>query len=308
MKVPNIFKKLPGYYSLVRKYLRFRDPNAFNHFFLFAPPGHFYSPVPDMAFIDQHTDRIFNNAQSEIPGIVLNSIEQCTLIESFKKNYGELPFSDNQTDNLRYYYLNDQFSYGDAVLLYSFIRHFRPRKIIEVGSGYSSALMLDVNDRYFNKSINFTFIEPFPERLFSLLKKGDREKSTIVIDIAQKIDPSLFASLKENDILFIDSSHVVKIGSDVVFLLTEILPKLNKGVIIHIHDIHWPFEYPEDWVRSGRAWNEAYCVKAFLQFNAAFKILLFNSYLGKHHRDRVKENLPLALKDIGSGLWLQKVV
>ena len=186
------------------------------------------------------------------------------------------------------------------------MRHFRPQKIVEVGSGFSSAAMLDVNDRFFDGSILFTFIEPFPERLYSLLSEKDAKRHHIYVDIAQNIPQSVFTELKDNDILFIDSSHVAKIGSDVVFLLTEILPVLQKGVIVHIHDIYWPFEYPEDWIFSGRAWNEAYFVKAFLQFNDSFDILLFNSYLETHHKELMKQCVPLFLPNGGSSLWIKK--
>jgi hypothetical protein len=177
---------------------------------------------------------------------------------------------------------------------------------VEVGSGFSSAAMLDVNDRFFGGNILFTFVEPYPERLHSLLTERDTEKHHICVDIAQHVPYTVYTGLKHNDMLFIDSSHVAKVGSDVVFLLTEILPILQKGVIIHIHDIYWPFEYPEDWVLSGKAWNEAYLVKAFLQFNSSFEILLFNSYLAIHHKDLMKQCLPLFLPDGGSSLWIRK--
>jgi len=124
--------------------------------------------------------------------------------------------------------------------------------------------------------------------------------------MAQHVPRAIYTELKNNDILFIDSSHVAKVGSDVVFLLTDILPILHRGVIVHIHDIYWPFEYPEDWVLSGRAWNEAYLVKAFLQFNSSFEILLFNSYLTIHHQGIMKQLLPLFMPNGGSSLWIRK--
>ena len=107
------------------------------------------------------------------------------------------------------------------------------------------------------------------------------------------------------DILFIDSSHVAKIGSDVVYLMTEVLPQLRPGVLVHFHDVFWPFEYPEEWVQEGRAWNETYMLKAFLQFNERFRILLFCSYLALHHRAVLEQHLPLALKNSGGSLWLR---
>ena len=106
--------------------------------------------------------------------------------------------------------------------------------------------------------------------------------------------------------LFIDSSHVAKVGSDVVHLVTSVLPRLRNGVLIHFHDVFWPFEYPEAWIRAGRAWNEDYLLKAFLQFNAAFKVLFFNSYIAAHHRAIAERHLPLFMKNPGGGLWIEK--
>ena len=184
--------------------------------------------------------------------------------------------------------------------------HFKPQRIIEVGSGFSSAVMLDTNDLFFSKQIALTFIEPHPERLFSLLNDEDKKRHRIITEMVQNVPLETFDTLEANDILFIDSSHVAKVGSDVVHLLTNVLPRLNKGVIIHFHDIFWPFEYPEEWIREGRAWNEAYVLKAFLQFNAAFRILFFNSYLAIHHKEVLAQNFPLMLKNSGGSLWIEK--
>jgi hypothetical protein len=105
----------------------------------------------------------------------------------------------------------------------------------------------------------------------------------------------------------IDSSHVVKCGSDVNFLLSDVLPSLQPGVWVHFHDIFWPFEYPMDWLLEGRAWNEAYMVRSFLQYNSRFQIRLFNSFLGARHQDELARLFPLGVKDTGGSLWLQKV-
>ena len=125
---------------------------------------------------------------------------------------------------------------------------------------------------------------------------------------------SAVALMRENDILFVDSSHVAKTQSDVVHLLFKILPSLNKGVIIHFHDILWPFEYPRLWLDDGRAWNEAYFLRAFLQFNSAFRILYFNSMMENRLSDFLRSTMPLAMKTPSSrltpgntSLWIRKV-
>ena len=138
--------------------------------------------------------------------------------------------------------------------MYALLRRYCPKRIIEVGSGFSSALMMDSNDRFLDGSIRFTFIEPYPERLRSLLTEQDNGCMELLQTVVQNVPCEPFASLERNDILFIDSSHVAKIGSDVSnYLVFEILPRLKPGVVVHVHDVMWPFEYPKEWLMEGRA-------------------------------------------------------
>jgi hypothetical protein len=195
------------------------------------------------------------------------------------------------------------------------LRHFRPRRLIEVGSGFSSAAMLETRDRFFPGQLEFTFIEPYPERLYSLLSDDDRRVCRILAQPVQDVDLSVFDALGENDILFVDSSHIGRVHSDLLHILFNVLPRLQKGVIVHFHDILWPFEYPRNWIESeGRAYNEAYFLRAFLQYNPAFEVLYFNDFMKVHHRDEVIKALPLAMKqptqgvtEGSSSLWLRKV-
>lgn len=304
-KAESVARKIPFIRSVVGLLDTFRRGR--NIFLRRTPPGHYYSPIPDLEFVKQHRSEIFSLERTQCPGIALNEEKQLALIlemEAFLKSFA-FPVMSKQ--GFRYYAQNGFFGGGSAAILSAIMRHFRPKRIIEVGSGFSSAAMLDVNERFLEGSIAFTFIEPNPERLYSLLSEQDKSKVRIYADIVQNLQREIFAELHENDILFIDSSHVAKINSDVVYLLTEILPILRRGVIIHIHDIYWPFEYPEDWVLAGRAWNEAYLVKAFLQFNNCFEILLFNSYLGMHQKEFVSKHLPQFMSGGGSSLWIRKI-
>lgn len=300
----SLIKKIPG----TRKVLSWREAVELsqNPFLKSTPPGHFYSPIPDLGFIRKQSKKLFARDKTSCPGIELAERRQIDLVKKFSSYYSQMPFSEVKQEGYRYYFHNHFFCHGSSIILYSLMRHFQPKKIVEVGSGFSSAAMLDVNEHFFDGNIHFTFIEPYPERLYSLMTGEDREKCTIIADAAQHVPQNVFAELGSGDILFIDSSHVVKIGSDVLFLFSEILPILQNGVIVHIHDIYWPFEYPQEWVTGGRAWNEAYLVRAFLQFNAAFEILLFNSFLAIHHKDHMKENLPRFLQDSGSSLWIRR--
>ena len=283
-------------------------------FLEFAPPGHFYSPIPDIKELQGKSLIAGTSVSTKISGIDLNIDEQTELAREFAKHYTDMPFPEKKQDGFRYYLDNDYFSYGDGVVLYSMLRRFKPNRVIEVGSGFSSAAMLDVNENFYDSEIDFTFIEPFPDRLLSLLGEHDKERCTILRAPVQEIADDIFGELHENDILFIDSSHVVKAHSDVAHLLFNVLPSLHKGVIVHFHDILWPFEYPQLWLDEGRAWNEAYVLRAFLQYNTAFRILYFNSMMEVHQAHFLRREMPLVIKKPSSrvtpgntSLWIRKV-
>jgi hypothetical protein len=201
---------------------------------------------------------------------------------------------------------NDYFGGGDAVILFGLLQYCSPTRVIEIGSGFSSALMLDTNDVFCQGRIQFTFIEPHAERLNRLLTPTDRLTVRLHKSEIQKVPLELFDHLKCNDVLFVDSSHVAKIGSDVNHIIFQILPRLKPGVLIHFHDVFYPFEYPLDWIREGRAWNEAYLLRAFLQYNLEFEVVLFNNFAVQRWQDYVVANAPIMARNSGSSLWLRK--
>ena len=271
------------------------------------PPGHFYSPIPDLDQVAADGDRIFTPPPREIAGVELGEADQLELFEALTGYYDELPFPAHETNGFRYYYENPFYSYSDGITLYAMIRHFKPRRIIEIGSGFSSGLMLDCNERFFDNAISLTFVDPYPVNLRKILRSADESRVSVFEQRAQDLSLSLIESLQANDILFIDSTHVSKIDSDVNRLFFEILPKLNPGVLIQFHDIFYPFEYPRSWIEEGRAWSEIYLLRAFLQYNAAFKILYFNTYLQHFHEALFHERMPLCLKNKGGSIWLRCV-
>jgi hypothetical protein len=273
----------------------------------FRPPGHFYSPVPDLEEVRRREDRIFGYPSRLLPGIALNEARQLQLLESLSRFYADQPFSATKQPRTRYYFDNPNFGYGDALALYCMIRQVRPRRIIEVGSGYSSCVTLDTNDLFFGGSICCTFIEPFPELFHSLADAATGQPLRMIPKAVQDVDISIFHTLQAGDILFIDSTHVAKTGSDVNRVIFEILPALAPGVHIHFHDIFYPFEYPKDWVYEGRAWNENYILRAFLQYNEAFQIQLFNNYLATEHYSVLARLMPLCTKNTGASIWLKKL-
>lgn len=275
-----------------------------NPFNLSVPPGHFYSPIPDMAEVKRREKKIFDTSVP-VPGIKLNDAVQLEMIESFKKSYPLLPFADETKEGLRYKYNNEMYGHSSGALLFCMMHTLKPKRIIEVGSGFTSAMMLDTNNLFFGNSMQLTFIEPYPVRLKGLLTPADYHQIKIVEEKLEDVDLSIFESLEENDILFIDSTHVSKIGSDVNTLLFEVLPRLKKGVYVHVHDILYPFEYPKEWVNNGFFWNEAYLLRAFLMFNDTFSIQFFNTYALQNFKDQLKD-MPLFSKNVGGCIWLKK--
>jgi predicted O-methyltransferase YrrM len=281
---------------------------------LLENPDSYYSPIPSIDGIRKKENRIWPKLSESSPGIDLNIEEQLSYLDEFKAYYSDIPFKETKLPNLRYYYNNYWYTYSDAIILYSMIRKLKPQRIIEIGSGYSSCIMLDVNEIFFQNKIQITFIEPEPSRLISLTKKDDLKKHRLVQQEIQNIDKNLLDSLTRGDILFIDSSHISKAGSDVNDVIFEVLPSLNKDVYIHFHDVMYPFEYPKQWVYEGRFFNEAYLLRAFLQYNDSFSIVYFNTYLEHFYKKRIEESIPLCLKEavnwtpVHGSIWLKKII
>jgi predicted O-methyltransferase YrrM len=282
------------------------ESTAFEKGVQFAPPGHFYSPIPDLRQVREKENIIFGHIPRTIPGIELNEQEQLSLLGEFKTYYDELPFKSYKSDGLRYFFENPSYSYSDAICLYFMLRHAKPNRIIEIGSGFSSCVMLDTNDLFFNGSIKITCIEPFPDLLLSLIRPADRDRITLLTQKVQDVELSAFEALGQNDILFIDSTHVSKIDSDVNRILFEVLPHLNSGVYIHFHDVFYPFEYPKEWIYEGRAWTELYMLRSFLQFNTAFKIIFFNTFLEHFYQSAFARDMPLCMRNKGGSIWIRK--
>ena len=269
------------------------------------PPGHFYSPIPRLEDLRRDEARIFDVSR-EIPGVDLDEGGQLKLLEKLSVHYPGMDFPEHRETRRRYWFENSAYSYGDAIFLHCMIRHLQPKRIIEVGSGHSSCMILDTNEMHFGNGIRCTFIEPYPRLLLSLLRPGDRERIEIVPQRVQDVSLDRFAELEAGDILFIDSTHVVKAGSDVNHLYFAVLPVLKPGVFIHIHDIFAGFQYPRDWIFEGRQWTENYLLRAFLMFNPLFRIRLFNSFLSRFHEEWFKQKMPLCLRNDGGSIWLER--
>ncbi len=273
-------------------------------------PGHFYNPIPSLIEVEYYKDIIFcvPKDDNDFIGLDLNLEFQKTLLVHFCNYYKEIPFKEFKNNKAYYFFENPNYSYSDAIFLYSIIRYYKPENYIEIGSGYSSCVAIDTNNKFFNGKIKQTFIEPYPELLYDLTVKSDKKSITVLEKNVQEVEISVFKTLKENDILFIDSSHVLKTASDLQYILFKIIPQLSNGVLIHFHDIFFPFEYPREWItKLHRAWNEVYMLRAFLMYNKSFKIISFNNYLIKRMPDWFEKKMPLCLKNAGGSIWIKKI-
>lgn len=275
------------------------------HWKTWMSPGHFYSPIPSLDEVRAREAEIFGPPPSSLPGIDLRADDQVALVRELARFYAEMPFPREQSPETRYWFENWAYSYADAIFLYSMLRHLQPRRVIEVGSGFSSAAMLDTADRWLPDT-SFAFIDPDTATLDALLRPADHERVTVVRARLQDVPLATFATLGASDILFIDSTHVSKTGSDVNRILFDILPGLAAGVHVHFHDVFYPFEYPKEWVYEGRAWNEDYILRAFLEFNDTFEIVLFGTWLARFHRELLDALMPLTRENPGGSLWLRR--
>ncbi len=265
---------------MLKLFIKYLKKNYFKIFPLFEEEGlhltynHFYSPIPDTRFIKR---QFFNMEHLNV-----NIDNQYKFFMELVERYS------NELDNISKKFIgNNRFDGLDAFTAYLVIRHFKPANIIEIGSGYSTILQSNALER--NKKGKITCIEPFPDINLKTIKYVEN----VYQEKLENVDINIFALLKENDILFIDSSHVVKAGSDVLKIFTEILPVLNKGVIIHFHDIFLPLDYPLLWLKEEyRFWNEQYFLYNFLLFNSSFETIFANSYLGYKFPKPMKNLFP----------------
>jgi predicted O-methyltransferase YrrM len=266
---------------------------------LFSPPGHFYSPISSIAD--------GSRARAQRPGLALDAGYDLRAEEQleFADRLGP-KWADFSTSWRRYNPVNRMYGSSDGAVYYSMLTTLRPKKVVEVGSGFSSAIALDCRDQQLH-DLELTFIEPYPERLLGLLKEGDKSTTTLHQSAVQDVPIEVFDVLDNGDILFIDSTHVSKPGSDVNLLLFRVLPRLKPGVIVHVHDIFYPFEYPDEWLTERRSWNESYLLRSFLSYNNAFQITLFNSWIWQEHPEVVQRYLPESSNERPGSIWFRRV-
>jgi hypothetical protein len=243
------------------------------------PDGHFYSPIPSLPEIKEYESRIWCDSADTL-GIDFNDPEHRRwLTELLPRHLPYYDYPDSRPPGFPadyYFTQNPTFSWLDSRMLFSVLRELRPNRLIEVGSGFSSLLSADVNRRFLNGHLELVCIDPYPQ---DFLTAGVDGISRVIESKVQDVPMEMFDALGTGDILFIDSSHVAKTGSDVNFLYLKVLPRLRAGVLVHIHDIFFPNDYPKDWVlERGYNWNEQYLVQALLMFSNRFEVMFGCAY------------------------------
>jgi hypothetical protein len=252
-------------------------------------PNHFYWPVPDVEDLARREWPIY----AAPPGCNFRLRNQVELARHFAKTYvPELEWNSNPTSN-SYHYNNGYFESCDAEVAYCMVREWKPRRIIEIGSGFSTraiAHALRANREHDGVAGELITVDPNPERL---PENGLGDVVTVVAERVQNLDISLFEMLRTDDMLFIDSSHVVSVGSDVVREYLQILPRVNPGVLVHLHDIFLPSDYPRTAVIDNLwFWSEQYLLQAFLSFNPEFEVLWSASAMQLSHARTLEQCFP----------------
>jgi predicted O-methyltransferase YrrM len=266
---------------------------------------HYYEPLfnPKMSKRSLSEDR-------DLVGLDLNISEQLELLTEFQFNNELLEFPLNQRSDREFYYNNHFFESGDAEFLYNMIRRFKPRRIVEIGSGQSTLMAanaIEANRRDAPEySCKHICIEPYEAEWLESLNVE------VIRTPVEHVDNALFAELEADDILFIDSSHMIRPQGDVLYEFLEILPRLNSGVFVHVHDIFTPRDYPAEWIfESVRFWNEQYLLEAFLSFNTEYEVIGALNFLKHHYPQQLVGVCPVLgtqmdFREPGS-FWLRRV-
>ena len=253
---------------------------------VFPIRDHYYEPM----FHPRHlTKRL--DAERSLPAIDFNEREQLELLGQF--HYAaELERFPRAPSGAGFYFDNPNFGPGDAEFLYSAIRHFKPARILEVGSGFSTLIAAAAvatnrrEDAAYRCAIRC--IEPYEMQWLERLEGVEVIRSRI-----EEVPDALVAELRANDILFIDSSHVIRPQGDIVREYLELLPLLKPGVLVHLHDIFTPRDYPRQWVvEEVRLWNEQYLFEAFMCGNRDFRMVGALNYLAHRHPDALAARFP----------------
>lgn len=268
---------------------------------------HYYEPMFNHQKYLRHSLR----AERFLPGLDMNEAGQLEWLSRFDYANELEKFPSTSSIRTTYHYDNPNFAEGDAECLYSLIRLCKPSRIIEIGSGFSTLIAKAAVAQ--NQSEHPAYqcihqcIEPYEMQWLDVMQDIE-----VIRKKVEEIDQSVFRQLQENDILFIDSSHIIRPQSDVLTEFLEILPQLNAGVLIHIHDIFTPCDYLDHWLLDEvKFWNEQYLLEAFLSCNPQFEIIAALNYLSRHHSELMKSKFPMMQRNPNHpeprSFWIRKI-
>jgi len=275
--------------KLVKKIgIGFVSNKILSFFGVFPVLDHYYEPLVNPK---KHIRKPLRDNR-DLVGLNFNDDEQLNLLSKFFYNDELKKFPQEKEKELEYYFNNPSYASGDAEYLYNTIRHFKPEKIIEIGSGFSTLMAQNAIKKNLLEDKEYKCdhicIEPYE---IDWLEKLD---VTLIREKVEDVDKSLFLQLERNDILFIDSSHVIRPQGDVLFEYLEVLPILNSGVLIHVHDIFSPKDYLDEWIyKDLRLWNEQYLLEAFLMFNSEFRVIGALNYLSHKYKEEFSDKCPI---------------
>lgn len=296
----NLMSRLPASFhrSLLKSYANQPELSLRSGFRCF--PQNFYSPLVNPHEI--HRDRL--GAKRELPGIQIDMNEVFRFVERIRPYCGELSWMERLSSGDVAWH--ETYTTLDSTALYCTVRALKPKRFIEVGCGKSSAVSSEAIRRNESEghSCFTTFIEPYPgPRLDGVKLAGD-----LLVERIENVPLSYFQELNAGDILFIDTSHVIKCQNDVEYELLHILPSLKSGVVIHIHDIYTPYDQPADWLLDRYApggSNEQYAVECLLSGGDNYQVLAPLFMLGMEHREKISEFMG-SKTDRGQAFWLIK--
>ena len=291
--------------KMVRRAGVHRLPNCKNALMkigVFPIRDHYYEPQ-----FDNTKPKHSFSQDRNLPGIDWNITEQLKLLDtfSFSQEIADIPIE--KPDTLEFYLNNVAFKSGDAEYWYQLIRSIKPKRIFEVGSGNSTLMAIKAIRKNHEQDPNYKCkhicIEPYE------MPWLEETGVTIVRQKIEDIEVEFFSELEDNDILFIDSSHVIRPQGDVLFEYLELLPILNKGVIVHVHDIFSPKNYLKQWLEDEvRFWNEQYLLEAFLSHNSNWKIIGALNYLHHNHYEKLKSVASFLTPDREPGsFYIQRI-
>lgn len=262
---------------------------------------HFYSPLNNRNFLAANPDLWEPPHEPEC--IDWNLDGQLATARKVAQYVDELQKVPRTAPAGVYCWENDFWNNADALVQYGLVRAYQPRRYVEIGCGYSS-LLLEKALAKNTSPCQVTLIEPHPkwQVLQRLGSQWAFHQSTL-----QRAPLSLFEELEEGDFLFYDGSHCAKVASDVNWFFFRVLPRLRPGVLIHLHDIFFPHDYPREWIFQRRqSWNEQYLLQAFLMHNPCYQVLIANRYLFCHCRELLDQLYNQVQPSVGCSLWMVK--